>query len=91
MNIIKVRAIVSSSLIISFIIESLTGIGLHLAPSGRIVNETNWHFLMWSKKQLEMLHTVVGFIMLALVIIHFIINYKMFLNEIKKLFKPKNI
>jgi len=86
-NIIKIRAILSSLILITFIIVLLTGIGLYLSPSGRATKEISWDFFGFDKWQLENMHTLFGFIMSALVIIHLIINYKMFLNEIKILFK----
>ena len=86
-SIIKIRAILSSLLLITFIIVTLTGIGLHRAPSGKIARETSWTFLDLSKWQLENIHTIFGFIMSALVIFHLLLNYKIFFGEIKTLFK----
>ncbi len=85
--IIKIRAILSSLLLITFIIVLFTGIGLYFSPSGKAAREINWSFLGFDKWQLENLHTLSGFIMSALIIIHLLINYKLFLNEIKTLFK----
>jgi hypothetical protein len=73
-NIIKIRAIISSLLLVTFIIVLFTGIGLYFSPSGRIAKEINWNFLGFTKWQLENLHTVSGFIMSALIIIHLLIN-----------------
>jgi len=86
-NIIKFRAILSSLILIIFIIVLFTGIGLYFSPSGRIAKEISWNFLGFGKWQLENLHTLSGFIMSVLVIIHLFINSKMFFNEIKRLFK----
>ncbi len=86
-NIVKIRAILSSSLLITFIVTLFTGLGLYLSPSGRIAREINWSFLGFDKLQLENIHTLFGFIMSGLIIIHLFINYKIFLSEIKSLFK----
>ncbi len=86
-NTIKIKAIISSSLIVSFLITTLTGIGLYFAPSERIARATNWTFLSFSKTSLENVHTIFGFIMAALIIIHFLLNYKLFKGEIKALNK----
>jgi len=86
-NIIKIRAILSSLLIIIFTIVAITGIGLYIAPSGRIAKETTWYFLGLNKWQLEKLHALSGFILVGLIIIHFLINRKMFSTEIKALVK----
>lgn len=72
-NIIKIKAILSSLLLILFIIVLLTGIGLHISPSGKIA--------------LKKLHTIAGYIMSGLIIIHLFLNRKIFLNELKTLFK----
>ncbi len=86
-KIIKVKAILSSLLLITFIIVFFTGLGLYFAPSGRIAKTISWSFIGFDKWQLEKLHTISGFIMSGLVMIHFFINSKLFFNEIKTLFK----
>jgi len=86
-NIIRIKAILSLLLLIIFIIVLFTGIGLYFSPSGRIAKEISWNFLGFDKWKLENLHTLSGFIMSALVIIHLLINYKMFLGEVKFLFR----
>ena len=83
MNTIKTKGVLSLSLVISFIITTFSGIGLFFSPSGRIARETNWLFLGISKFKLENMHTIFGFIMSALAILHLAINYKIFLLEIK--------
>ncbi len=85
MNAVKLRGITSTLLIIIFIVVLFTGIGLTFAPSGRIARETSWAFLGFSKFKLLRLHTVTGYIMAGLVVFHLILNYKMFLAEIKAL------
>ncbi|MCD6109214.1 DUF4405 domain-containing protein [bacterium] len=86
-NTIKIRAILSSLLFITFAIVLFTGIGLYISPSGKIAGEAGWNFFGFGKLQLENLHTLFGFVMSALVIVHLLMNYKMFLGEIKMLFK----
>ena len=88
-NIVKIRGILSTVLLIDFIIVIFTGIGLYFAPSGRIANETGWSFLGFNLLKLERLHTVSGFTMAVLVGVHFIINYKIFKNELKQVFRAK--
>ena len=73
-------------LIAVFAIETITGIGLWLAPSGRIARETSWTFVGATKEMLGNLHTYMGFAMVAIIVIHLAINYKMLLNELKMLF-----
>ena len=68
------RGIVSLIPIVIFVIETITGIGLYLAPAGGIAKKTG---------MMENLHTYAGFAMVAIIIIHLLLNYKMLLNEIK--------
>ena len=86
-NLSKIRGIVSSLLIIVFLLVAFTGIGLYLSPSGRIARESSWSFMGLSKWQLENMHTVSGFFMMLIVALHLLLNYKMLLAEIKLLFK----
>ncbi len=88
MNLLKLKAAVSSSLAVLLIPVAFTGIGLYFAPSGRIARETSWAFFGLSKLQLEQLHTITGFIFAGLAVIHFILNLKMLLCELKQ-FKAK--
>ena len=77
-NIIKIRAILSLLLLISFIVVFLTGLGLFFSKNEMfIINE-------WP---LEKIHTLSSFIMSALILIHFGINKKMMINEVKTLLK----
>ncbi len=87
MKIVKWRAIISLLLFITFIIVLLTGIGLYIAPPGWFVKSNGWKFLGLGKTPLEMLHTYVGFAMSGLIVIHIVLNFKLWLNEWKTLFK----
>ena len=89
-NVIKIKAVLSSLLLIDFIVVIFTGMGLYFAPAGRIAKINNWNFLGFEKSQLENMHTLFGFIMLVLIIIHLSLNYKMFLSELKILFKKQS-
>ena len=89
MKIVKTRAIISLGLLITFTMVFISGLGLYFAPNGRIARETNWKFILFEKGQLEDIHTITAFIMTGLIIIHFIINFKMFKNELKILFSRK--
>jgi len=88
-NLVKTRAIISLFLIVLFVVVFISGIGLHLAPSGRIAGEIGWNFLGFDKKQLEMIHTLSGYLMSGLIIIHLLLNYKMLVSEIKILIRRK--
>ena len=80
----SMKVIISSLLILCLIIVTITGIGLYLAPSGRFATETNWSFIGINKIKLEKIHTMLGFIMSILIIIHLFLNYKLFLAELRR-------
>ncbi len=87
MKIVKVRGITSLVLLVLFVIVMFTGIGLFVAPRGYIARQMGWTFFGMSKEALEVWHDYCGFAMGAVVVLHFILNYKLFVNEIKALFK----
>ena len=87
MKTIKVKAIISFLLLIAFIITTFTGIGLYFSPSGKIISGDVWSFFGFNNFQLINLHVRFGFIMSGIIIVHLFMNYKMFLVEIKALFK----
>ncbi|NOX71731.1 MAG: DUF4405 domain-containing protein [Candidatus Micrarchaeota archaeon] len=62
---------------------------LYLAPSRRIVREIGWRFPFLDKSIIENIHTVSGFLMTAIVALHLSLNYKLFLAEVKSIFKKK--
>ena len=88
-NMVKIRAIFSSILLITSIIVIFTGIGLYFAPAGKTARETGWTFFGFGLFKLENLHTITGFIMAGLILIHFTINFTLYKNEMKQLFKRK--
>ncbi len=87
MSIVKTRAIVSSLMFLDAIFLGLTGLGLHVAPYGRVAHETGWTFLGMDKHLLEAVHTKAGVIFLLLLLVHIFVNYKMWLGEIKQFFR----
>ena len=82
-NSTKIRAVLSSLLIATFMAVTFTGIGLWLAPSGRVAREMGWNFFGLDKWILENLHTLLGFSLSFLVVVHFILNFRLYVNELK--------
>jgi cytochrome b561 len=72
-----------------FVVIFISGIGLNIAPSGRTAREIGWNFLGFDKESLEMIHTLCGYLMSGLIIIHLLLNYKMLISEIKILLKKR--
>ncbi|MBO8160462.1 MAG: DUF4405 domain-containing protein [Thermosipho sp. (in: Bacteria)] len=90
-GLIKSKAVISVVLIIVFLIVLISGIGLDIAPSGRIARDTSWEFLGFDRDSLKTIHVWSGYIMAGLIVVHFLIlNLKMFICELGVLFKSKN-
>ncbi len=81
--IIRVKGILSTLILVLFIPVGFSGIGLYFAPSGRQARVSSWSFLGFSKLQLQTMHDIPGIILTATFILHFLLNIRIFLNEIK--------
>jgi len=79
-------------LTISFIVDTVSGIILYIAPPGRIANWTNWAVWGLDKGQWEAIHTIFGYLLLIVVGLHLWYNWKMFMNFIwSKIRKALNL
>ena len=88
-NLIKIRAVVSIFLMVLFVVAFISGIGLDLAPPGRIARQIGWDFLGFDKQSLKEIHSLVGYLISGLITVHLLLNYKMFTSEIKILLGRK--
>ncbi|MBW1800770.1 MAG: DUF4405 domain-containing protein [Deltaproteobacteria bacterium] len=78
--------------VISFIVDTLSGIILYISPPGRIAHWTNWNVWGLSKGEWEAIHTIFGYVLLIIVAIHLYYNWKMFWHFIwSKLRKAMNL
>jgi len=68
--------------IISFIVDTISGIILYIAPHGRVANWTNWTIWGINKDEWAAIHTIFGYILLIIVGIHLYYNWKMFMSFI---------
>ncbi|MBW1916092.1 MAG: DUF4405 domain-containing protein [Deltaproteobacteria bacterium] len=68
--------------IISFIVDTISGIILYIAPHGRVANWTNWEIWGLNKDEWAAIHTIFGYILLIIVGIHLYYNWKVFMNFI---------
>jgi len=80
---LKTKGLLSLFLFINFSLVFITGFGLFLAPSDHQARLQNWHFLFWDKFQLEKIHTLSGFWLALLLLIHVVLNFKLFKTELK--------
>ena len=77
---------------ISFIVDTISGIILYIAPPGRIANWTNWTVWGLSKEEWGAIHTIFGYLLLIIVGVHLYYNWKMFMHFIwSKIRKALNL
>ena len=81
------RGVVDLLLLIVFVGIAVTGIGLYLAPSGRIAGSIGWTFLGMDKEALTNVHTYLGFIMIGLVGVHLAVGFRSMFVMLKSAFK----
>jgi len=72
----SLRTLVDVLLLTGIIVMGVTGIGMYLAPSGRVARATHWTYLGLDKHTLGEVHTYFGFAMLAIVTVHVLLNWK---------------
>jgi hypothetical protein len=65
---------------ISFIVDTVSGIILYIAPPGRIANWTNWTVWGLTKEAWSAIHTIFGYVLLLIVALHLYYNWKIFLG-----------
>ncbi len=80
----KLRAIVSTLMLFLGLFQAVTGIILYSAPHGRYSGELI--YLLLPKRDWVLYHTYTGFLLIALAILHFSLNWKMYVSELKKIF-----
>jgi hypothetical protein len=86
---VKLKAILSTFILVLFVLVGFSGVGLYFAPSGREARLTNWNFLGFSKDALEKMHDLPGMILVVLLVIHFLLNLRIYKNEIICLVRTK--
>ena len=84
-NSTKIKAVLSSILIVLFLIVGITGIVLYFGPSGSAARD--WSFFGFDRPSLRFLHNYCGIAMVCLKVLHISLNLKVFWCEVKALFK----
>jgi len=78
------RSFISMGLALSFVLMSVSGIILYLAPPGRISRWMDWLMLGLSRSQWEAQHTLSSYLFFTLAIIHlFSMNWKAFISYLR--------
>lgn len=87
------RGWVTFVVIISFIVDTISGIILYIAPHGRVANWTIWTIWGLDKDEWAAIHTIFGYVLLIIVGIHLYFNWKIFIhflwNKIRKVIHLK--
>ncbi len=83
--IVKVKAVVSSIMLVLMVLVSFSGIALLFAP--KRAGQLNWTFLGIPKETLLKMHNLPGVALIVFFVIHFILNLKLYISEMKALFK----
>ncbi|NJE75702.1 DUF4405 domain-containing protein [Thermococcus sp. ES12] len=86
-----VRGVIDLLLTLVFAVVLVTGIGLYIAPSGRIAESIGWTFMGMDKDTLTDVHTYFGFVMAGLVSIHLAIGLKSMWVMLKSAFRGSRL
>lgn len=75
-NKFKLRAFVSLYMTFAFLIMTVSGIILYIAPPGRIANWSYWSILGLTKAEWQATHIIFTFVFVLATILHIIYNWK---------------
>jgi hypothetical protein len=67
----------------------VTGTGMYLAPTGKIIKETGWTWLGIDKFTLTEIHTYLGFTMIAVTVLHLLLNWRPLKSLLKTSWRSK--
>ena len=90
MNRKLIKTIVDVLLLVGLTVMGVTGIGMYLAPPGRIAKITGWTFLGLDKYTLGDIHTYFGFTMLSIGLLHLTLNWTPLKSLLKTLSNSKS-
>lgn len=79
----KMRRVVSLTVLLSFVLLSVTGILLFLSPEGRVAYWSHWTLLGMTKTQMSQIHTTVMVLFLVGGVWHIVLNWKPILGYLK--------
>jgi hypothetical protein len=79
----KVRRLVTFTVLTSFVFLALTGIMLFFSPQGRIAYWSGWRMLGLSREQYVALHTTFMLLFLVVGVWHIVLNWKPIVNYLK--------
>ncbi|MBN1382696.1 MAG: DUF4405 domain-containing protein [Deltaproteobacteria bacterium] len=68
------RGLVTFTLIMGILVETVSGIVLYITPLGRFANWTNWAFWGLDKQEWIAIHTIFGYLLLIIIGLHLYFN-----------------
>lgn len=77
------RAFISLYIVLSFLVMTLSGIVLYLAPPGRVANWTNWKYIGLLKSEWQSVHTIFTFLFVIAISFHLFFNWRPILVYLK--------
>ncbi len=79
------KSFISFGLFFSFMVMSITGVVLYIAPPGRVARWVNWEFVKLPLDAWQALHTNFSYLFLILAVFHlFSINWQVFWSYVRK-------
>ena len=91
-GVFKLRGMTTFLVTISFIVDTLSGIILYVAPPGRIAHWTDWTCWGLDREEWVAIHTIFGYLLLIIVGLHLYYNWRTFINFLwHKVFRALNL
>ena len=66
--------------VISFVVDTLSGVILYIAPPGRVEKWIQWKIWGLTKDQWAAVHTIFGYVLLIIVAVHLYYNWRIFVH-----------
>ncbi len=80
---VRTRKVVSILLGYCLLVLAVSGVVLYIAPHGRYANWNHWTLWGLTKGDWENVHTIVGYLMVILSILHVYLNWRPMINYLK--------
>lgn len=79
----KTRRVITLTVLLSFIVLSLSGLLMFVSPQGRVAYWSRWTLVGLTKEQLTAIHTTVMVLFLAAAIWHVVLNWRAILGYLR--------
>lgn len=79
----KTRRVITLTVLLSFVVLSLSGLLMFVSPQGRVAYWSRWTLVGLTKEQLTSIHTTVMVLFLAAAIWHVVLNWRAILGYLR--------